>query len=149
MVCNCNPKCISGVVLGDMFGNKRKKLEEALAAEKPIALLFTGRTPPSRCGPGFIDSMPPMFNSVTKGYSDHVFTTAIDVFKEPAIAYDFGVRTIPTIVYMRGRRELHRFEGPIPERTLRWYLDRVAAPAIAPDSEEDGEEPAALPRAAA
>lgn len=117
-----------------MFGNKRNsKLLEALESEKPLAILFTGSPPPNRCGQRFVDPMPPVFNETSREFKDRVICAKVDIFKDTPFAHDFGIRTIPTVVFLRGRAEIERFEGPVSERTLLWYFERVMVPIAAND----------------
>ncbi|HVP06047.1 MAG TPA: thioredoxin family protein [Dehalococcoidia bacterium] len=85
--------------------------------------------------------MPPVFNEAAKEFRDTVVSAKVDIFKETPLARDFGVRTIPTIVFLRGRIEVERFEGAISERTLRWYFERVMAPPAVTAADEPFAEP--------
>ena len=119
-----------------------QKLHDGLESNSPIAVLFTGSPPPNRCGQRFADPMPPVFDQMAKEFRDRVIAAKIDIFRDTPTARDFGVRTIPTIVFLRGRAEVERFEGAISDRTLRWYFERVMSPTIAPDDEEvEGDAP--------
>ena len=71
--------------------------------------------------------MPPVFGALTKEFKETVFSQTVDIFRHPRFAEHLGVRAIPTVLFVRAGREIERFEGPVSERTLRYYLRRVSA----------------------
>ncbi len=71
--------------------------------------------------------MPPVFGALTREFKETVFSQTVDIFRHPRFAEQFGVRAIPTILFVRSGREIERFEGPVSERSLRYYLGRVSA----------------------
>src|SRR3989304_3792020 len=71
--------------------------------------------------------MPPVFGALTKEFKETVFSQTVDIFRHSRFAEQLGVRAIPTVLFVRAGREIERFEGPVSERTLRYYLRRVPA----------------------
>lgn len=60
-------------------------------------------------------------------YRGRVHIVAIDVNDEPAIAEQFGVRAMPTMVIRRGPREVGRVVGSRTRAFMAGVLDRALA----------------------
>jgi thioredoxin-like negative regulator of GroEL len=60
-------------------------------------------------------------------YAGRVRFTAVDVDAEPALAEQFGVRAMPTVVLLRDGREVGRVVGSRPRAFVAGMLDRALA----------------------
>jgi thioredoxin 1 len=60
------------------------------------------------CGP--CRMMAPVFEETAKGHKDVVFAK-VNVDEEPEIAQEFGVRGIPTMVFLKDGEEVNRVVG--------------------------------------
>lgn len=70
--------------------------------------------------------MKPVMESIQKKYADQIEVIFIDVNKEPDKAKSFGIRLIPTQVFVdKEGKELHRHEGYYPEEEIDNFLQSV------------------------
>jgi thioredoxin 1 len=51
----------------------------------------------------------------------------VDIDRDMPIAERFGIKSIPTILTVRGGREVARLDGPIADRDLTAVFDREAS----------------------
>lgn len=75
------------------------------------------------CGP--CRTMKPVLASVASEYTGRVQLVDIDVDDDPALAQQYGVRSMPTYVVLRDGREVGRFVGSRPRAFVAGVLDRV------------------------
>ena len=64
-------------------------------------------------------------------YRGRVQIVAVDVNDEPALAEQFAVRAMPTLVIRRGEHEVGRIVGSRPRAFVAGVLDRVLAGEVA------------------
>ncbi|HZJ71253.1 MAG TPA: thioredoxin family protein, partial [Planctomycetota bacterium] len=64
-------------------------------------------------------------------YAGRVRFLAVDVDAEPALAEQFGVRAMPTVVLLRDGREVGRVVGSRPRAFVAGMLDRALAGDVA------------------
>ncbi|MCX8055557.1 MAG: thioredoxin family protein [Ignavibacteria bacterium] len=70
--------------------------------------------------------MKPIMESIQKKYADQIEVIFIDVNKDPEKAKSFGIRLIPTQVFVdKEGKELHRHEGYYPEEEIDNFLQSV------------------------
>jgi thioredoxin 1 len=82
------------------------------------------------CGP--CRQMEPVLASVVKEYAAQgVELVAIDVDDDPIEAQRFGVRSMPTLVFVRDGREVGRIVGSRPRAFVAGVLDRVIQGEVA------------------
>jgi len=70
----------------------------------------------------------PLLEKVVASYNGAVRLAKIDVDAEKALAVEFGVRSIPTVVLVRDGQIVDGFAGALPEGQLREFLDRHVQP---------------------
>ncbi|WP_109126735.1 thioredoxin TrxC [Dyella sp. C11] len=72
------------------------------------------------CGPcvGFA----PVFAEAAKSLEPQLRLAKVDTEAEPALAQRFGIRSIPTLLVMRGGREIARQAGAMNGMQLRQFL---------------------------
>ncbi|HEX7324088.1 MAG TPA: thioredoxin [Rhodanobacteraceae bacterium] len=105
------------------------------------------------CGP--CKALGPILDKVVNDYAGAFRLGKVDCDKEQQLAGMFGVRSIPTVVLIKGGQIADAFTGALPEAEVREFLkrhgiepaSRIAAPAAATDDDA----PAAVetPQAAA
>jgi len=76
------------------------------------------------CGPCL--AMAPAFEAAAGRLEPKVRLGKVDVDAEPALASRFAVRSIPTMVLMKGGREIARTAGAMPAEALsRWVESQL------------------------
>jgi putative thioredoxin len=78
-----------------------------------------------------------LIEKVVGEYNGAVKLAKVDCDKEQQLAAAFGVRSIPTVVLVKGGQLVDGFTGALPEAQLREFLSRHVQPA------EPGDEPVA------
>ena len=74
-------------------------------AGKPVLLDF-GAT---WCGP--CKALEPTMETLAKEYGAQVQVTKLDIDEAPATAQKFGIMAVPTVIFLKGGKEVHRFSG--------------------------------------
>jgi thioredoxin 1 len=73
--------------------------------EKP-ALLDFGAT---WCGP--CKALEPAVAALAKEYGDRITISKLDIDEAPQTAQRFGIMAVPTVILLKGGKEVHRFTG--------------------------------------
>ena len=95
--------------------------------EKPgvVVVDFTAEwCPPCKVVAAILDELAPR-------YAGRVRIGAVDVDREPALAQQFGVRSMPTLVLVRDGREVGRVIGSRPRAFIAGVIDRALAGDVA------------------
>jgi thioredoxin 2 len=71
--------------------------------------------------------MAPVFEVVAKDYEPRLRLAKVDTDAEGQIAARYGIQAIPTMILMRGGREIARHSGAMPAGALRAWIDRHLA----------------------
>ncbi|MBU1855314.1 MAG: thioredoxin [Nanoarchaeota archaeon] len=74
------------------------------------------------CGP--CRMLGPVFESLSEEMSDFKFAK-INVDESQELAGKFGVRSIPTVVFLRDGGEIDRFVGALPKDSLKLKIEEV------------------------
>lgn len=78
------------------------------------------------CGP--CQTMAPQFEAAAKQLEPQVRLGKLDTEAEPALANRFGIRSIPTLVLLRGGREVARQPGALrADDIVAWTRQALAA----------------------
>ena len=75
------------------------------------------------CGP--CRQLKPVLEALAREYK--VSLAEVDTDRDPAMAQQFNVRSVPTVVLMRDGREVGRFVGARPRAFVAGMLDRALA----------------------
>ena len=94
---------------------------QVLRSAAPVLVCFWAEW----CGP--CKTIGPVLDELADEYGDRVKIGRVDVDDQPALASEFGVRAVPTLLLLRGGRVASRFVGPSSKRELEESFDRVAA----------------------
>jgi putative thioredoxin len=97
------------------------------------------------CGP--CKQLTPLLEKVVPSYQGRVRLAKINIDKEQALAGQFGIQSVPTVMAVVGGRPANYFQGAVPETQLRAFIDK-ALEALGPIPEAADIE-AALSQAAA
>lgn len=89
--------------------------ERGLAAQGSFAVLFSA----TWCGP--CRSFAPLLERVAGGMPG-VAVAKVDCDTSPELAARYGVRSVPTLVVLRGGEVAARHVGTMPEAALRRFL---------------------------
>jgi putative thioredoxin len=91
----------------------------------------------------------PVLEKVAADYRDAIDLVKVDVDRNPALAAQFGVQGIPTVLAFRDGRPAARFTGALPEAAVREWVQQILPTEIdglverARDAVLEGDEAAA------
>ncbi len=77
------------------------------------------------CGPCHV--MKPILEEIATTYQDTVTLTKIDVDEEQALASDYQILSIPTMIFKKGGRIVDQVIGAIPKDQLAKKIDELLA----------------------
>lgn len=72
------------------------------------------------CGP--CQSFAPVFEQAAAQMEPHIRLAKLDTEAFPAIAQDWGIRSIPTLILFKGGREVQRVSGAMPIPQLKQWV---------------------------
>jgi putative thioredoxin len=94
------------------------------------------------CGP--CRTLGPILEKLEKDYKGRFTLAKIDSDQERELSQAFGVRSIPTVILMKGGQPVDGFVGALPEGQIRKFLDKHLPGEDELASEEDQDEAGAL-----
>lgn len=97
--------------------NSQKEFEDLLQAGKPVLVDFWA----AWCGP--CKMVTPEIEAVAETYADKAIVAKINVDEQSAIASQFNVMSIPTIVVFKDGKEVNRLVGYRPRKEFGDALD--------------------------
>ena len=67
----------------------------------------------------------PTVSKVAEEHSDKVVLEKVNVDEDPDKAAEFNIRSVPTLVFVKGDKEARRLMGAVPLNTLQATFDEV------------------------
>ena len=92
--------------------------QEVLQSDKPVLLDFWA----AWCGS--CKMLSPLMETLEEQYGDRVLVAKVNVDEEPELARQFGVMSIPTVVFLKNGREFERKVGVMPPSAFTEVLDK-------------------------
>lgn len=93
--------------------------EIALGSDKPIMIDFWAEW----CGP--CRMVAPIVEEISNEYGDKAVIAKVNVDENPNISMKFGIRNIPTIVFIKNGELVDKSVGAVPKNVLTEKLDNI------------------------
>ncbi|RKD92680.1 thioredoxin [Mangrovibacterium diazotrophicum] len=93
--------------------------EVVLKSEIPVLVDFWAEW----CGP--CRMVAPVVEELSSDYEGKLLVTKVDVDSNPNVAMKFGIRNIPTILFIKGGEIVDKHVGAAPKSTLAAKVDAV------------------------
>jgi thioredoxin 1 len=95
-----------------IMSTERKPFSELVNSETPVLVDFSAEW----CGP--CKMMPPVLQEVKRSLGDDVTILKIDVDRNPALARQFNVQSVPTLIVFQQGQVKWRQSGVVPANQL-------------------------------
>lgn len=101
-----------------VMSTERKPFSELVNSDIPVLVDFSAEW----CGP--CNMMPPVLQEVKRSLGDEVKILKIDVDRNPALAQQFAVQSVPTLIVFQQGQVKWRQSGVVPAEQLKRVLQR-------------------------
>ena len=93
--------------------------ELVIKSDKPVLVDFWAEW----CGP--CRMLTPLVNQLSQEYEGKALVGKVDVDSNPGIAAKYGIRNIPTILFIKGGQVVDKQVGAVPKNVLSGKLDSL------------------------
>lgn len=80
------------------------------------------------CGP--CRSLAPILEKLAEEFRDSMRLVKVDTDREQALAGQFGIRSLPTVLFLRDGKVVDQFMGALPESAIRQKIEQYAASPV-------------------
>lgn len=101
-----------------------QQILDAQVKTAPVAIIDFGAT---WCGP--CKKYDPIFEELAKDFNGRVVVGKVDIGEQQAIAQQFGIMSVPTIIILKNGVVAERINGVVPKGTLVEKLNKTLANA--------------------
>lgn len=100
--------------------SKKQSFADLIKSEKPVLVDFFAEW----CGP--CKMMPPILHEVKQAMGEAVTIIKVDVDKNNALAYQFGIQGVPTLMVFQNGEVKWRQSGVVPATQLKAVLKQFS-----------------------
>ena len=97
--------------------------DEVLNSDQPVLVDFWA----TWCGP--CRTIAPTIEELASEYEGRAKVVKLDVDNNPQAAQQFGIRSIPSLLFFQGGRPVDQMVGVVPKKTLAEKLDTLVSQA--------------------